>query len=53
MLWFVAPPLALPPASKPHHSLDYLYWRAQRKAKQQTNGGINGGDVEMVDVSGA
>ncbi|KAL8276216.1 hypothetical protein RQP46_011377 [Phenoliferia psychrophenolica] len=57
ILWFVAPPLALPPAPKPHHSLDYLYWRAQKMAQKRPGNALNGSgdddvDVDMTDASG-
>lgn len=52
VLWFVSPSPVLAPVTKPHHSLEYMYWRAQRLIKE--NGGMNGGgDVEMPDAVAA
>ncbi|KAK4703189.1 chromatin structure-remodeling complex subunit RSC1/2, partial [Phenoliferia sp. Uapishka_3] len=53
LLWFVSPPVALPPVQRPQHSLDYLYWKAQKMARESALAGANGVDVEMVDVDGA
>lgn len=51
LLWFTAPALSAPAPSRPTHSLEYLYWRAQRLAGAKMDDGhsANGADVEMVD----
>lgn len=31
VLWFSAPAAAVAPITRPAHSLEYLYWRAQQR----------------------
>ncbi|GAA5841640.1 hypothetical protein JCM11251_004238 [Rhodosporidiobolus azoricus] len=35
LLWFTAPAAEVPVVTRPSHSLEYLYWKAQQKSLQQ------------------
>ncbi|GAA6041769.1 hypothetical protein JCM8097_008324 [Rhodosporidiobolus ruineniae] len=35
LLWFTAPAADVPTVSRPTHSLEYLYWRAQQKEREE------------------